>query len=55
MENGKLKRIRFNHDGTVDMEVETEDGKRLLAKQCTLHVEQDTSKEEGWVSWTFEN
>lgn len=31
---GKLKRIRFNKDGTLDFDVETEDGKRVIAKGC---------------------
>ena len=36
---GKLKRIRFNEDGTLDFDVETEDGKRVIAKGCSLSVD----------------
>ena len=35
---GKLKRIRFNKDGTLDFGIETEEGKRVIAKGCTLHI-----------------
>ena len=28
MLKGKLKRIRFNKDGTLDFDIETEDGKK---------------------------
>jgi hypothetical protein len=36
---GKLKRIRFNKDGTLDFDIETEDGKMAIAKGCSHHVE----------------
>lgn len=42
---GKLKRIRFRHDGRIDFEIETEDGKRVTAAGCSLHInETDESK-----------
>ena len=44
MGKGKLKRIRFNKDGTRDFEIETEDGKTIIAKGCTLHI--DLSEEQ---------
>jgi hypothetical protein len=36
---GKLKRIRFNEDGTLDFDIETEDGKRAIAEGCSLQVD----------------
>ena len=39
--NGKIKRIRFNKDGTLDFDIETEDGKRAIAKGCSLHVDKN--------------
>ena len=36
---GKLKRIRFNKGGTLDFEIETEDGKKAIAERCSLHVD----------------
>ena len=39
MIKGKLKRIRFNKDGTLDLDVETEDGKRAIVKGCSLSVD----------------
>jgi hypothetical protein len=38
---GKLKRIRFNKDGTLDFDVETEDGKRVIVKGCSLLLEHE--------------
>ena len=38
---GKLKRIRFNKDGTFDFDIETEDGKRAIAKGCKLHFDKN--------------
>ena len=38
---GKLKRIRFNKDGTLDFDIETEDGKRAIVKGCSLHVDKN--------------
>ena len=36
---GKLKRIRFNKDGTLDFEIETEAGKRAIVEGCSLKVD----------------
>ena len=38
---GKLKRIRFNKDGTLDFGIETEDGKMAIAKGCSLSVDKN--------------
>lgn len=38
---GKLKRIRFNKDGTLDFDIETEDGKKVIAKGCSLSVDKN--------------
>lgn len=38
---GKLKRIRFNEDGTLDFDIETEDGQRAIVKGCSLHVDKN--------------
>lgn len=38
---GKLKRLRFNKDGTLDFEIETEYGKRAIAKGCSPHVDKN--------------
>ena len=38
---GKLKRIRFNKDGTLDFDIETEDGKRVIVKGCSLSVDNE--------------
>jgi hypothetical protein len=38
---GKLKRIRFNKDGTLDFDIETEDGKRAIVEGCSLHVDKN--------------
>ena len=38
---GKLKRIRFDKDGTFDFDIETEDGKRAIVKGCSLSVDNE--------------
>ena len=41
---GKLKRIRFNEDGTLDFDIETEDGKRAIVKGCSLSVDKNNER-----------
>ena len=41
---GKLKRIRFNKDGTLDFGIETEDGKRAIVKGCSLSVDKNNER-----------
>ena len=41
MIKGKLKRIRFNKDRTIDFDIETEDGKKAIAKGCSLSVDKN--------------
>ena len=41
MIKGKLKRIRFNKDGTLDFDIETEDGKKAIVKGCSLSVDKN--------------
>jgi hypothetical protein len=38
---GKLKRIRFNKDGTLDFCIEAEDGKKVIAKGRSIHVDKN--------------
>ena len=42
--NGKLKRIRFNKDGTLDFDIDTEDGKRSIVKGCSLSVDKNNER-----------
>jgi hypothetical protein len=42
---GKLKRIRFNKDGTLDFDIETEDGKRAIVKGCSFSLENRQKKD----------
>lgn len=42
---GKLKRIQFRHDGKIDFEIETEDGKRATVTGCSLHINETDTKE----------
>lgn len=45
MQKGKLERIRFNKDGTRDFEIKTEDGKKMIAKSCMLHINKEKDQE----------